>query len=245
MSNINIATIMEFISNFLKYENTNPSESGVIYGGTLSGSRFDPLTFIRKPQVIFRLVALFFSILVFGCIASDDLYESGKCPFNEDEGACKFGIWIGVIAFLACLFFLVVDARFDAMSNVNTRRRAVIADLVFSGTWAFVWFICFCYLTNAWSKTSEEIKSKASRNLVQTSIAFSFFSILIWIALDLLSFLRYRQGASTLLSTGYEDHSQVDATGAYNPDIHDTYNQAPFNNNNMNNSGMGYQQPNY
>ena len=58
MSNINIATIMEFVSNFLKYENTNPSEAGVIYGGTLSGSRFDPLTFIKKPQVIFRLVAL-------------------------------------------------------------------------------------------------------------------------------------------------------------------------------------------
>ena len=48
------------------------------------------------------------------------------------------------------------------------------------------WFICFCYLTDAWRKTSDEIKSKAEVNLVQTSIAFSFFSIITWVTIIII-----------------------------------------------------------
>lgn len=70
---------------------------------------------------------------MFGCISSDTIYKNeGKCPLNDDYNACGFGIAIGVIAFLAALLFLLVDARFDMFSNVKTRRRAVIADMIFS-----------------------------------------------------------------------------------------------------------------
>jgi hypothetical protein len=71
-------------------------------------------------------------VIVFGCIASEDNYKDGKCPMNE-SGACGFGISIGVFAFLACIAFLIIDARFDSFSNVKTRKRAVIADMAVSG----------------------------------------------------------------------------------------------------------------
>ena len=34
---------------------------------------------------------------------------------------------------IICLFFLLVDAKFDSFSNVKTRKRAVIVDLAISG----------------------------------------------------------------------------------------------------------------
>jgi hypothetical protein len=56
---ISIGTIIEFISNILKYENTSPNaESGVIYGGSLAGVPFSLVEFVKKPQVIFRSIAL-------------------------------------------------------------------------------------------------------------------------------------------------------------------------------------------
>jgi hypothetical protein len=67
MSNWTIGTIMEFISNFLKIDSTSsdanngsPADGfgGGVYGGQLAGNRFDFLYFIKKPQVILRLVAM-------------------------------------------------------------------------------------------------------------------------------------------------------------------------------------------
>ena len=148
------------------------------------------------------------AIVVFSCIASEDLYKQGQCPLNEDSTACGFGITIGVTAFLICLFFLLVDAKFDSFSNVKTRKRAVIVDLAISGNfwkrpfyiihflnslnsislpfkfiavWTLLWFVCFCYIANSWRKTDEDVRAKAEVNTIQTAIAFSFFSIITWV----------------------------------------------------------------
>lgn len=50
----------------------------------------------------------------------------------------------------------------------------------FSGFWAFLYFVGFCYLTNAWNK-SETPKDNYGVNNVQSAIAFSFFSIFTWV----------------------------------------------------------------
>lgn len=71
---------------------------------------------------------------MFASIASEDTYEKGQCPMDNDPNACGFGITIGVIAFLALIVFLIIDARFDSLSSVKIRRRAVIADMGFSGS---------------------------------------------------------------------------------------------------------------
>jgi hypothetical protein len=58
---------------------------------------------------------------------------------DNDPNACGFGITIGVIAFLALIVFLIIDARFDSLSSVKIRRRAVIADMGFSGSPNIFW----------------------------------------------------------------------------------------------------------
>lgn len=52
---------------------------------------------------------------------------------NDDTNACGYGTGIGVLAFLLCLAFLMVDALFDNLSNVQHRKYTVLADLGSSG----------------------------------------------------------------------------------------------------------------
>jgi hypothetical protein len=61
MSNLTIGTILEFISNFLKIDNTqnlNTNDSSVAYGGGMAGNKFNPINFFKKPQVIFRILSI-------------------------------------------------------------------------------------------------------------------------------------------------------------------------------------------
>jgi hypothetical protein len=88
---------------------------------------------------------------------------------------------IGVIALLACILFLILDARFDSFSSIKIRRRVVLVDLGFSGVWGVMWFFCFCFLANSWRKTSGEQEEQANGHLIRTAIAFSFFSMLTWV----------------------------------------------------------------
>ena len=73
-----------------------------------------------------------FSVVVFGCI-TDQGWVDNTCIFNENGDACRFGNAIGIIAFLALMAFLVLDAVFDNISNVMHRKYIVMTDVVFSG----------------------------------------------------------------------------------------------------------------
>jgi len=70
-----------------------------------------------------------FSIVVFGCIAS---LPGGSCPYYYSTDACNFGIAVGVISFLGLMVFLVADALFDNISNIQHRKYVVFADAAFS-----------------------------------------------------------------------------------------------------------------
>ena len=52
---------------------------------------------------------------------------------HDDPNACNYGVAIGVIAFLLCIGFLLLDAMFDNISNVQHRKYVVIADIGASG----------------------------------------------------------------------------------------------------------------
>lgn len=56
-----------------------------------------------------------------------------RCVFNGNAGACRFGVVLGLGAFIACAAFLLLDVRFQQISSVRDRRRAVLLDLGFSG----------------------------------------------------------------------------------------------------------------
>ncbi|XP_057311923.1 synaptogyrin-2-like [Hydractinia symbiolongicarpus] len=167
---------------------------GTSYGGSYSGGDFDLVEFVKRPRTICRFLSIIFTIVVFGCISAACYDDNGHCIFNRNVDACQFGTAIGVLAFLACLLFLAVDAQFNGISSAEMRKHLVIADLGISGFWAFLWFVCFCFLANQWQKS--DIKSQNQTNHARAAIAFSFFSIFTWVALAAMAYQRYKQGDS-------------------------------------------------
>jgi len=184
----------------------NPSTEPQAFGAGRAGSTFDPIEFIKKPQVILRLVAWIFAIIVFASIAQEG-YVDSVCRYNSSN-ACGYGVAIGVIAFLLTMAFTGLDVYFPNISNIKTRKTVVLAELGTSGALVFLWFIGFCYMTDQWRQEPDKDKEGWNgRNSVQAAIAFAFFSILVWAALTFFAFRRYREGVSNLFSSGYEDHS--------------------------------------
>nr|XP_030858187.2 putative synaptogyrin-2 like protein [Gorilla gorilla gorilla] len=113
-------------------------ESGA-YGVAEAGGSFDLRPFLTQPQVVARALCLvIFALIVFSCIYGEGYSNTHKskqmhCVFNHNEDACRYGSAIGVLAFLASAFFLVVDAYFPQISNATDRKYLVIGDLLFSG----------------------------------------------------------------------------------------------------------------
>ncbi|KAL0106529.1 hypothetical protein PUN28_016315 [Cardiocondyla obscurior] len=220
---------------------------GGAYGGGKAGAPFDPIAFVQRPQVILRAVCLLFAIIVFGCISSKGyITKEGKevCLYKEDNNACNYGIGIGVLAFLASIGFLAGEYLFEQMSSVKTRKHFVLIDLGFSGFWSFLYFVGFCYLTNAWNNSANPPGGYGVNN-VQAAIAFSFFSIFTWAGCAWFAFQRFKQGTDAAFAPSYEA-DPVGSTGYTSyPDATDTaYQEPPFGQQQQ--RGMGdFQAPAY
>lgn len=96
---------------------------------------FPPLAMVLTLHV---LSLQLFSIVVFATITAEGYTnpttkEETKCMFNGSDGACSYGVGIGILAFLACVAFIILDAYFPQISNAKERKCIVIGDLVFSG----------------------------------------------------------------------------------------------------------------
>lgn len=221
------------------------------YGGGKAGGAFDPITFVQRPQVILRAACWLFSIIVFGCISSqgwqkNPTTQKEECLYNNDSNACNYGVGIGVIAFLASIGFIAGEYLFEQMSSVKTRKHYVLGDLVFSGFWAFLYFVGFWYLTSQWTKAKEPENGYGVNN-VQAAIVFSFFSIFTWAGCAFFAYQRFRQGADAAFATNYEaDASMQSSYPNYpgGPDAGDQqYQEPPFS---ANQRGAGdFQAPAY
>ncbi|XP_069005154.1 synaptogyrin-2a [Embiotoca jacksoni] len=209
---------------------------GSAYGASLAGGTFDFLSFVKQPQTILRCLSWLFSIVVFATITSEGYVnkakeQDGKCMFNENDQACNYGVGIGVLAFLACVVFFILDGYFPQISNAKERKYIVTADLVFSGAWTFLWFVCFCFLANQWSKTHS---TAVMADAAQAVVVFSFFSIVTWALLTFFAFRRYRLGVSDF-DQEYRDPTN-DHAGPYPAGPHVSsgptgYQQSPFSHN--------------
>ncbi|KAJ8001567.1 hypothetical protein DPEC_G00170820 [Dallia pectoralis] len=167
------------------------------YGASLAGGSFDFQKFVKQPQTIVRFLSWIFSIVVFACITGEGFSNlphsnTARCMFNQNDSVCHYAVGIGVIAFLACSGFFLLDAYLPLMSNAQERKYAVMADLGFSGVWTFLWFVCFCVLANQWGRT-EDVKA-IPKDAAQATIAFSFFSIATWGVLTYFALGRFRRG---------------------------------------------------
>lgn len=78
-----------------------------------------------------------FSMVVFGSIINEGYVNHGSerlyCVFNKNNNACNYGTTIGLIAFLACIFFIILDMKFQQISSIKDRKKAVMLDVGFSG----------------------------------------------------------------------------------------------------------------
>lgn len=76
-------------------------------------------------------------MVVFGSIINEGYINIGSetlhCVFNKNNDACNYGVTIGLIAFLACIFFFILDLKFQQISSVKDRKKAVLLDIGFSG----------------------------------------------------------------------------------------------------------------
>ena len=67
------------------------------------------------------------------------------------------------------------------MSSIRTRKHYVIFDMVFSGLWAFFYFVTFIYMCVTWSQT--EIRFNFASSNIIGAIIFAFFSVFAWVNL--------------------------------------------------------------
>ncbi|KAM9557886.1 synaptogyrin-3 isoform 1-T1 [Guaruba guarouba] len=228
---------------------------GASFGAGRAGGAIDPVDFLKQPQTILRVTTWIFSIVVFGCIVNECYVNKDSqtpmlhCIFNENESACSYGIAVGIIAFFGCIFFFVVDLYFQQISSVKDRKRAVLLDLGFSGFLSFLWFVAFCFLANQWQRTTMSIGVSQGADAARAAITFSFFSIIVWVALAVKALQRYRLGTDmSLFATdqfgaepgapypGYPSGSGVEST--------DTYQSPPFTET-LDTNPKGYQVPAY
>uniref|UniRef100_A0A1A7Y7X0 Synaptogyrin n=1 Tax=Iconisemion striatum TaxID=60296 RepID=A0A1A7Y7X0_9TELE len=218
------------------------------YGASLAGGTFDAESFVKQPHTILRFLSWVFSIVVFATITAEGYINDEKmCIFNRNNGACSYGVAVGLLAFLACVAFLMMDAYFPNISNSKNRKRIVIGDLAFSAVWTFLWFICFCILVNQWSKTQASLVIASAARAARAVITFSFFSIITWALLTYFAYTRYAQGVSEFTedyTDPAQDHTTPYPQGPYgNSSVPSGYQQSPFSNN-QGNPGE-YQPPAY
>uniref|UniRef100_A0A8C3F4U7 Synaptogyrin 2 n=1 Tax=Chrysemys picta bellii TaxID=8478 RepID=A0A8C3F4U7_CHRPI len=102
-------------------------ESGGAYGAAKAGGTLDLLRFLQRPQVLVRLLSAVFSLIVFSCIIGEGYTNPPEtaelhCVFHQNEDACRYGIGIGVLGFLACVAFFTIDIYFPQISNATDRK---------------------------------------------------------------------------------------------------------------------------
>ncbi|XP_026020679.1 synaptogyrin-2-like [Astatotilapia calliptera] len=164
---------------------------------SLDNDSFDWRRFIK--QTVLRTLCWVFAIVVFGTISDQGYYSptsktNGTCMFNNNECACSYAVGVGVLAFVACVVFPILDVIISKISSATAKERIVKGDLAFSAAMTFLWFICFCVLLNQWTRTnSEYVMADAAR----AAVAFSFFSIITWAVLAYVAYGRYNVNLNT------------------------------------------------
>ncbi|KFV17335.1 PREDICTED: synaptogyrin-3, partial [Pterocles gutturalis] len=184
-----------------------------------------------------------FSIVVFGSIVNECYVNADSqnpellCIFNKNESACSYGIAVGIIAFFGSIFFFVVDLYFQQISSVKDRKRAVLLDLGFSVFFSFLWFVAFCFLANQWQRTTMSQGFSQGADAARAAITFSFFSVIVWVALAVKALQRYRLG--TDMSLFATDQFTADPNAPT-----ETYQSPPFTET-LDTNPKGYQVPAY
>uniref|UniRef100_A0A8C5RDJ1 MARVEL domain-containing protein n=1 Tax=Laticauda laticaudata TaxID=8630 RepID=A0A8C5RDJ1_LATLA len=119
-----------------------------------------------------------------------------------------------------------------------------------TGFWSFLWFVAFCFLANQWQRTPDSKGASQGGDAARAAIAFSFFSIISWVALTIKALQRYRMGTDmSLFATDQFDPDPMAGYPGHPPtsggiESTETYQSPPFSET-LNTSPKGYQVPAY
>eukprot|EP00053_Salpingoeca_punica_P003534 m.43674 g.43674 ORF g.43674 m.43674 type:complete len:180 (-) comp12246_c0_seq2:46-585(-) len=152
-------------------------------------------------SLIVRACLIVCCIIVFGAIADQGKYY-GHSVFNDKMAAHDYGIAVGVIGFVCALAFLAMDLLLSRGSLPLSGTLYATIDLGVSAFNTLLTFIAFCYLADEWRRTEGKSGlSTSQKNAVQASIAFLFFSTILWTTSCILAFKARREGGH---HSGYE-----------------------------------------
>eukprot|EP00118_Oscarella_pearsei_P015327 m.137679 g.137679 ORF g.137679 m.137679 type:complete len:174 (+) comp38226_c0_seq3:426-947(+) len=164
-------------------------------------------------QLVARGLALFFAIIVVGVI-SDKVTTSfgpvGVCYYGltitnvNGSGACQYGEGVGVLAIIVALVLLAFDVLEMMQKLESWRKHIAYVDAATSGLLGFLWFVGFIYLVVQWSQTENVINEGAklfSNSAAEAVIAFTFFSLVVWVTLTIMAVLKIRSAGSADVST--------------------------------------------
>ncbi|KAM8724227.1 synaptogyrin-1a isoform 1-T1 [Acanthopagrus schlegelii] len=188
------------------------------YGAGKAGGAFDPLTFLRQPQTVVRVLCWLFSIVILGCVTNEGYVNRPNeveefCIFNRNQIACNYAVSMGTLCLLCCTTFLALDVYFPQISGVKDRKKAVMADIGVSAFWSLVWFVGFCFLANQWQVSKEDDNPlNEGADAARATILFCFFSVFTWAAQCLLAIHRFKLGIdSVTFNQDYADPNQQEA----------------------------------
>jgi len=192
-------------------------EQGGAYGAGKSGEEFNSVDFIKRPKTILRFLSWIFSLIEFACIVSEGYDKTNGCIFGKDQSACHYGVAVGVMAFILAIVFFIFDLIFPSISSASKRKKIVMADLVLSGLWTFLYFVAFCYLTNSWRNRpgSDTAEGLYGADNARAAITFSFFSIGTWAGLTFFAIQAYRQGTLSAFAPSYQDPMYSESSAPY------------------------------
>eukprot|EP00127_Corallochytrium_limacisporum_P003132 Clim_evm61s146 gene=Clim_evmTU61s146 len=174
------------------------------------------LTYLSKPSFMLRFVEFFMAMIIFACIAGNLRPERDNddyCVLNKDSAVCSYGIGIGVLGWLLTIAFMAFAVFADSLSGLHQPLALIEAAL--SLTWSFLFFILFCWATDAWRKTTDNL-TPAQHSNANSVIFFSFFSILAWGYSTLLAWRSY-QDPEDMGYSWDNQYQRADTGGDFNP----------------------------
>lgn len=177
-----------------------------LLSGVKTGMKQDPLAYVKRPEVVFRMCALLMSIIVFGSVSSRGWFfmkteEKDVCMINTGSPSiCTFPTYVGILGFFAAIGFMIGEWFFEQISAVQSRKRYLIVDMFFSLLWSLLYAIAFILMANSWRK-ADTMFAFAHSNIVG-AIFFAFISVFCWLASVGFAYQRYQMGSVKIFSQG-------------------------------------------
>ena len=121
-----------------------------------------------------------------------------ECIINNSYSTCQLGTTVAILAFIIavgrghipCQGYPVIiitsgsligEYYFDMLPSTDNKKQFVFADLIFSGFFALLYLVSFCSLTHQW-RLSPDTRGHYGHHNIGASIAFSFFSVFVWVS---------------------------------------------------------------